>query len=148
MACVVACQDQNDFATGDAVAFRRVTQHEEGGHPTARIVSFSLACQHCGNAPCLVVCPSLAISRQPEDGAVLVDRNRCVGCHSCELACPFGAPKFLEDGKMAKCDSCYIRRDHGMKPACVRTCTTNALDYGPIEAIAEKRRRRLPPGYA
>ena len=139
MACIVACQDQNDFAAGDVVAFRHVTRYEEGKFPVARIFHFSLSCQHCGDAPCLTACPTAAISRAEEDGAVLVDRDLCIGCHSCELACPFGAPTFPEDGKMAKCDLCYVRRDHGLKPACVRVCPAHALDYGPIDEIGEKK---------
>jgi len=142
MACVVACQDQNDFVTGDTVAFRHVSQHEEGVYPEARITSRSFSCQHCADGPCLLACPMQAISRRPEDGTVLVNRDICVGCRSCELACPVGAPKFPEDGKMAKCDLCYVRRDHGMKPACVRTCPTGALDYGSIEEMSEKMREK------
>jgi anaerobic dimethyl sulfoxide reductase subunit B (iron-sulfur subunit) len=139
MACVVACQDQNDFTVGETVAFRHVTKHEAGTSPEAQIVHLSLSCQHCGDAPCIVVCPVGAISRRAADGVVLVDRNLCVGCHSCELACPFGAPKFPEDGKMAKCDFCNVRRDQGLKPACVRVCPCQALDYGPIESLSEKK---------
>jgi len=86
-----------------------------------------------------MVCPTGAISRRQEDGVVLIDRNLCVGCHSCELACPFGAPKFAEDGKMAKCDLCHIRREKEMQPACVRVCPTQALDAGPIEDLSKKK---------
>jgi anaerobic dimethyl sulfoxide reductase subunit B len=139
MACVVACQDQNDFTAGETVAFRHVTKHEAGVHPDAHIAYLSLSCQHCGDAPCLVVCPMRAISRRPEDGAVLVDRDLCVGCHSCELVCPYGAPKFPEDGKMAKCDLCVVRREHGMTPACVRVCPVQALGCGPVEELSEKK---------
>ena len=101
MVCVVACRNQNDFADGDVVAFRHVTRYEGGRYPAARIFHFSLSCQHCGDAPCVTICPTGAIFREQEDGAVLVRDDLCVGCHSCELACPFGAPKFPEDGKMA-----------------------------------------------
>ena len=83
-----------------------------------------------------------AIFRRPEDGTVLVNRDMCVGCRSCELACPIGAPKFPEDGKMAKCDLCYIRRDSGMKPACVSTCPTGALDFGSIKEISDNMREK------
>lgn len=134
MACVVACQDQND-----TIAFRHVTCYESGEYPSARISFFSLACQQCGDAPCLMACPTGAISRQKEGGIVLVDFDRCIGCHSCELACPFGAPRFLEEGKMAKCDLCHIRMDNGMKPACVLVCPTRALDVGPIEELSKKK---------
>jgi len=99
LACVVACQDQNDFVAGQEVAFRHVTKHEAGSYPDAHIAHLSLACQHCGDAPCIVVCPMRAIARRSEDGTVLVDRDLCVGCHSCELACPFGAPKFRRTGR-------------------------------------------------
>ncbi|MDA8124495.1 MAG: 4Fe-4S dicluster domain-containing protein [Deltaproteobacteria bacterium] len=138
-ACVLACQDQNDFVAGEAVAYRHVTKHEAGAYPEAHLAHLSLSCQHCGDAPCLVVCPVGAISRRADDGAVLVNRHLCVGCHSCELACPFGAPKFPEDGKMAKCDFCTVRQAQGLKPACVRVCPARALDYGPIERLSEKK---------
>jgi len=134
-ACVVACQDQNDI-TGNDVAFRHVTIYEQGEYPNARISSLSISCFHCGDAPCLMVCPSGAIFREEESGVVDVDRDLCVGCHSCELACPFGAPKFVEDRKMAKCDMCIIRITHDMQPACVRVCPTKALDVGPVEEIS------------
>jgi anaerobic dimethyl sulfoxide reductase subunit B (iron-sulfur subunit) len=104
MACVVACQDQNDLDAIDVVAFRHVTTSETGAYPSARIDHFSLACQHCGDAPCVVACPTAAIRRRGQDNVVVVDRDLCVGCHTCQLTCPFGAPTFPEDGRMAKCD--------------------------------------------
>jgi anaerobic dimethyl sulfoxide reductase subunit B len=138
MACIVACQDQNDFVA-EGAAFRHVTRNEEGNYPSARISFFSLSCLHCGDAPCLMVCPTGAISKTDHGGQVIVNRDLCIGCHSCELACPFGAPKFAEDGKMAKCDFCSIRMEHGMKPACVRICTTQALDFGPLEKLTQQK---------
>ena len=134
MACVVACQDQNDFVTDDTVAFRHVSHQGEVGH--------SVSCRHCVDGPCVLACPMQAIFRRPEDGTVLVNRDMCVGCRSCELACPIGAPKFPEDGKMAKCDLCYIRRDSGMKPACVSICPTGALDFGSIKEISDNMREK------
>ncbi len=139
MACVVACQDQNDLDAGDIVAFRHVTKLESGSYPSARIDHFSLSCQHCGDAPCIIACPTTAISRRAEDGIVAIDRDLCVGCHACELACPFGAPKFPVDGRMAKCDLCHVRREHGMKPACVLVCPSRALDAGPIEEMSARK---------
>jgi DMSO reductase iron-sulfur subunit len=137
-ACVVACQDQNDLdaATG---SFRQVTRHESGAFPDVRIAYLSIACQHCGDAPCVVVCPTRAISRRATDGAVMVDADLCVGCHSCALVCPFGAPKFLADGRMAKCDLCHVRRDNGMTPACVAVCPTRALDCAPVEELSARK---------
>ena len=141
MACVVACQDQNDFY-GCEVALREVTHYEGGTIPLAFLSFFSLSCFHCADAPCLRVCPSGAIFRKDPQGVVLVDRDLCVGCHSCEMACPFGAPKFAEDGKMAKCDFCHERMENGLKPACVLACPAGALDVGPVEDLNKKKAKK------
>ncbi|MBN2061895.1 MAG: 4Fe-4S dicluster domain-containing protein [Deltaproteobacteria bacterium] len=137
-ACVVACQDQNDF-TGNDVAFRHVTLYEEGEYPSARILFISTSCFHCGDAPCLMVCPTGAIFRIDENGIIVINRDLCIGCHSCELACPFGAPKFAEDRKMVKCDMCSIRMEHHMAPACVRACPSRAIDVGSLEEISRRK---------
>ena len=127
MACVVACCDQNDLKAED-IALRQVAALEDGNYP-AVITHISTSCMHCGDAPCLTVCPSGAIFRQPDSGIVDIDRDLCIGCHSCETACPFGAPKFPADGKMIKCDMCIVRIENGLEPACVHTCTTGALTF-------------------
>ena len=137
MACVVACQDQNDLKSGD-ISLRQVTCWEQGVYP-ASVAHISLSCMHCGDAPCLMACATGAIFRHPETGVVDIDRDICIGCHSCELACPFGAPKFAGDGKMIKCDLCIVRIEHGMEPACVHTCTTGALKFGPADELARKK---------
>jgi len=134
MACIVACQDQNDFVA-ENVAYRHVTSYEAD----ARVFFMSLSCLHCGDAPCLMVCPTGAIFRREQGGIVDVNRDLCVGCHSCELACPFGAPKFADDGKMTKCDFCNARMEYGFKPACVRVCPTRALNLGFLEEISEQK---------
>lgn len=136
MACVVACQDQNDWEAGEAgqKSFRTVTGFEQEPYP-ARIACLSIACMHCGNAPCLMACPTGALFRHAATGVVDVNRDLCVGCRSCALACPFGAPKFMADGKMAKCDLCHVRIEHGLQPACVQTCTTGALQFGDLALL-------------
>lgn len=137
MACIVACQDQNDLIS-NTTAFRRVTSLEEGSGTDCRLSFLSLSCLHCGDAPCVMVCPTGAIFKD-DAGIVSINRELCIGCHSCELTCPFGAPQFAEDGKMAKCDFCHDRVEAGLKPACVRVCSTKALSFGPIEEVTEKK---------
>ncbi len=137
-ACIVACQDQNDYV-GDDVAFRHVIKQELENQSSITISFLSISCFHCGDAPCLMVCPTGAIFRRDQGGIVDVHRDLCVGCHSCQLACPFGAPKFADDGKMAKCDFCSARMKYGHKPACVRVCPTRALNFGPLEEISEQK---------
>lgn len=135
MACVVACQDQNDWKYGqDQDELRKVTGFEKGAYP-AQMACLSTACMHCGDAPCLMVCPTGALFRLATNGVVDVNRDLCIGCRSCALACPFGAPKFMADGKMAKCDLCHVRIDHDLQPACVQTCTTGALRFGDLASL-------------
>lgn len=138
MACVVACQDQNDIISGE-IAFRNVTRCEQGNGSDVSISFVSLSCMHCGDAPCLMACPTGAIHKNRHGGIIDVNRNLCIGCHSCELVCPFGAPKFAEDGKIAKCDFCITRMTNGMQPACVRVCPTRALTFGPNDEQISKK---------
>ncbi len=64
-----------------------------------------------------------------DDGIVVLDGERCLGCRYCEMACPFGAPVFDEEaGIMRKCDFCCERIDRGLSPACVTACPVGALD--------------------
>ncbi|MCX8021452.1 MAG: 4Fe-4S binding protein [Syntrophorhabdaceae bacterium] len=139
MACVIACQDQNDSEGDNPPSFRYVIKYEKVQGTNPLIYFFSISCQHCGDAPCIMVCPVRAIKKRDEDGVVVIDRDLCIGCHSCEMACPFGAPKFQGDGRMAKCDLCYTRIEKNMKPACVRICPTGALGAGPIEELSKKK---------
>lgn len=124
-ACAVACMDQNDTdITGDT-PFRQIFTLENPGKGTVKYVS--TACMHCDDAPCILACPIGCLSKDEKTGFTVFDDTNCIGCHSCALACPFGAPCFAPDGKMHKCDGCAVRMAHGMQPACVRTCTVEAL---------------------
>lgn len=148
MACAVACMDQNDLETGAGpLAWRRIFTVESGSYPEARIRYVSVACMHCEDAPCRAVCPTGAIVRDSATRAVQVDAARCIGCHSCAIACPFGVPRFGPDGRMQKCDLCSARLGQGLEPACVRVCSSKALSYGEPNALTleaeTKAARRL-----
>lgn len=95
----------------------------------------SMACMHCGEPACALVCPAKAIHRDATFGAVLVDRSRCIGCRYCSWACEFGAPQFDRDGLMQKCDLCIDRLREGKQPACVESCCGGALTVGPIDEL-------------
>ncbi len=83
---------------------------------------------HCDDAPCISACPVGCLRKDPETGFTVYDNANCIGCKSCALACPFGAPRFRpSDGKMVKCDGCNIRVKNGLQPACVRACSFGAL---------------------
>lgn len=138
-ACAVACMDQNDIdiAGGDS-AFRVVSALEQG--PKYSYVS--VACQHCKDAPCIVACPSGCLRKDEETGFTVYNTDNCIGCHSCAMACPFGAPTFGTDGKMKKCDGCAVRVDCGLEPACVAMCPTGALRLMEEEALEKEHQGR------
>jgi anaerobic dimethyl sulfoxide reductase subunit B len=138
LACVVACLDQNDLVA-ENVAFRHVTVNEEGSFPDSTVSSLSLACNHCGDAPCLAVCPTGAIFKLDENGIVDLNSDMCMGCRSCFLVCPFGAPRFSENGKMSKCNLCHVRLAHDLLPACVLVCPTQALKIGTSEDLSKEK---------
>ena len=136
-ACVVACMDQNDIeAAPEPHAWRQVFAVETGCGEQARLRYVSLACMHCEDAPCLMACPSGAISKEAGSGIVKVAADLCIGCHSCSIACPFGVPRFGKEGTMQKCDLCGVRLENGLEPACVRVCPTGALRQGSPNELA------------
>ncbi len=141
MACIVACLDQNDMPD-NGFRFRHVSSIEMGAYPNVNIRYVSLACMHCGDAPCVAVCPTRALTKQSDNGIVVVHENLCIGCHTCATVCPFGAPQFPNGARMSKCDFCVARVENGLEPACVRTCPTRALAFGPMEELAEPQAKK------
>ena len=137
--CAVACMDQNDIVPTDGdFMWRDVVSLSGNG-----VIQYvSLACMHCDDAPCVMTCPTGAISKDEETHLVEADNTKCIGCHSCVMSCPFGAPKFNDDGKMEKCDGCAVRVANGLIPACVRICPTKALKYDTIENIEKAKKHR------
>ncbi|AEA46758.1 4Fe-4S dicluster domain-containing protein [Archaeoglobus veneficus] len=96
-------------------------------------------CNQCENAPCVAVCP-VGATYMTDDGVVLVDYEKCIGCGYCVSACPYGA-RYLypEDGeseymrgKVDKCTWCYHRVVRGLEPACVYVCPTKARVFGNV----------------
>lgn len=95
-----------------------------------RGISVPIQCCHCDSAPCISACPSGAITRESKSGAVLIDRELCVGCMSCGLVCPYGVPEQKGDGgTVIKCDLCTDRLVKGSLPACVDSCPTKAIKF-------------------
>jgi len=142
--CVVACKNWNNLAPKltatpgtQGPKWRRVTSIESGTYPNVDIVKISLACMHCGKPACAGVCPTGAISKRAEDGIVVVDSNKCIGCRYCFFACPFGVPQYGEDGTMQKCNLCLSRLAEGRQPACVENCPAKAIYAGTFEELAK-----------
>ena len=101
---------------------------------------------HCTDATCVNLCPAGARFRT-DSGAVGTDNEKCVGCQSCVVACPFGKPRYSEEtNKAYKCKLCTERVQNNLPPACVKACPTGALRYGDkgeMLALAYKRVKEL-----
>lgn len=90
-ACVEACKIENN--TGQGMFWMHVFRFEEGKYPNVNLLFMPRPCMHCDNPPCVKVCPVGARYKR-EDGLVLTDYERCIGCRYCEVACPYGVNYF------------------------------------------------------
>ena len=141
--CEMSCKDFNDLSTG--ITFRKVleatlgeTVRDESGVITTTCISYpvSLSCNHCDSPICMAKCPQGAISKDPDTGFVSNDLEKCIGCGTCALVCPYGAPKIDEEAKKAvRCHGCADRVAEGTKPVCVEACPARALDFGLVEEM-------------
>ena len=99
--------------------FPRVHIEEDSG------ITYAVSCRHCTDPLCVKSCIAGAISI--EDGVVMIDRNKCVGCLTCVLVCPYGAVAPGPEGAAQKCELC-LRSSCGA-PACVTGCPNRAIVY-------------------
>jgi len=151
-ACQLSCKAEHGTPPG--VFFARLLKREEGQYPTVRQLFLPVLCNHCENAPCVDACPTGA-SFKWEDGTVDIDADKCVGCRSCMMACPYsnryyndGPQNYYEKGATAyerarvsrhqtgvvmKCDFCRDRVRSGKQPACVANCPTVARYFGDLD---------------
>ena len=101
-ACEIACKSWNEVEVGPR--WREVVKIESGTFPDVQAMNVSMACMHCGDAPCRSACPVGAIDKRADDGIVVVDPDKCIGCGFCTWACPFNAPQLSaaggEDGEV------------------------------------------------
>lgn len=144
-ACVLACRLENGWSSENP--WRRVLPLNLRRRPGGPTYFLSVACHHCENPACLAACPSRAYEKRA-DGIVIHHEERCIGCRYCEMACPFGAPRYdTAKGVMTKCHFCHHRLDAGDQPACVAACPTEALRACP-GTEPRTGSRPLIPGFA
>ena len=130
-ACTVACKEENRVPLG---AFRTWVKYvERGEFPHTRRHFAVLRCNHCDHAPCVTICPTVALYRRA-DGIVDFDRDRCIGCKSCMQACPYDALYIDPDTHTAaKCHFCAHRVERSLEPACVIVCPERAILAGDLD---------------
>ena len=149
-ACAVACKEGNDGgAAGPLTEIEpygraprgpwlcRVFTYEAGDVANGRTIYLPKSCLHCEDAQCVTVCPTGASYKRAEDGIVLIEASRCIGCKLCAWACPYGAREYDEaEGVMKKCTLCVDRifderLDEAQRiPFCVQTCPAHARHFG------------------
>ena len=158
-ACEVACKEWNlvpedglHFTansydnTGElnANSWRHVAFVEQQVDDGVRWLMSSDVCKHCTHAGCLDVCPTGAIFRT-EFGTVVIQDDVCNGCGYCVVACPFGVIGKREldgDRGMHKCTLCYDRLQDGLEPACAKACPTDSIQFGPLDELVDRARKR------
>ena len=103
-------------------------------------------CMHCVDPACVSACPVSALKKNPVNGVVTYDKKACIGCRYCQIACPFGIPKFEFDKpfpQIRKCQFCNHRFAEGKYSACCEFCPTGASIFGPARDLLEEARKRL-----
>jgi len=130
-ACTVACQEGNHVPPGQFWNLV-VTVGPIGTYPQVGTYYLSRPCMHCAKPPCVDGCPTRA-SHIREDGLVLVDEDKCVGCGYCIVACPYGVRYYNDKlGIAQKCTFCVDRLAAGQLPLCVSTCPQKARFFGDL----------------
>ncbi|WP_298627834.1 4Fe-4S dicluster domain-containing protein [uncultured Senegalimassilia sp.] len=140
--CEVACKQENDIALGEY--WNKVLQvGPTGSYPDSQLYWLPTMCQQCADAPCVNVCPTGASYRN-EEGTVLVNKEKCIGCKYCMMACPYGVRGWNKQERVVeKCTLCEHLTMQGGKPACVAACSAQARFYGDLDDADSDASRAL-----
>ncbi|MBT2637048.1 4Fe-4S dicluster domain-containing protein [Bacillus sp. ISL-39] len=130
-ACRVSCQMQNELPVEES--YIKFYEKETGVFPNVKNEIIPVQCQHCEDAPCVSVCPTKA-TYTTDEGVVLVDAEKCIGCKYCMVACHYGArTQDHNTGVVEKCRFCAELVAEGKQPACVSTCISSARIFGDLD---------------
>lgn len=153
--CQRACANFNNLQPTEeqqskltAQTYTYVSAHDLGD----KVRYVQRQCMHCVEPACVAVCTVGALHRT-EEGLVICDTSKCIGCRYCQYACPFGVPTFDWNnplGLIHKCTFCQSKVETGGMPSCVEACPAGALRYGTRErmlALAQARIDADPDRY-
>ena len=149
--CVAACKSEHNAPNN--VFQTKILEKEMGRFPHSIRVFVPVLCNHCEAPTCVDVCPVNASYRR-DDGMVLIDFDRCIGCAACVEHCPYHARVFVQDNRTVfldgktvfqkrvhqkipekvalKCDFCFHRVEKGLSPACAEVCPAGARIFGDL----------------
>ncbi len=151
--CTLACRMEKGTPPG--ILFHKVYKYEVGKYPSAKMRFLPTPCMHCKEPDCIKVCPTGATYKR-DDGLVMIDDKKCMGCRYCIIACPYDSRRFLPKianyyggnsptpyekikqknftrGTVVKCDFCAERLASGRLPACVEVCPAQARYFGDLD---------------
>lgn len=126
--CAVACKAENDVPLGVFRTWVKIIQ--KGKYPNVSRSFLPSLCNNCDNPICVKNCP-VGASYQRDDGIVMVDPHRCIGCKYCMASCPYDV-RYIDPIKriVQKCNFCVHRIEANLEPACVETCMGRARVFG------------------
>jgi len=147
--CVGACKEVNELPFDvprtwqkndglSAVNWTSILDKDEGHYVRKQ-------CRHCIDPACVSVCPVGALQRT-DNGAVVYDSGKCLGCRYCMMACPYGIPRYDWDQPVPyvrKCTLCHDRVAEGKEPGCTEACPVEATIFGERDELLAEAHRRI-----
>jgi formate dehydrogenase beta subunit len=165
-ACEIACQEWNDLPFAETTFQNNLQTMPDTSWNVWTLIKMNeverddgtfqwflrkQGCMHCADPGCLAACPAEGAIVQYENGIVDFNHDLCIGCQYCTIGCPFNVPKFNpQSKKVFKCTLCSDRVEHGLEPACIKSCPTGCLQFGTKEdmlVVANRRAAQLRDHY-
>jgi len=141
--------DETQELTGKTLSVIKVYKNGTCQTKDAEVNGFAFfkqQCMHCITPACASVCPGGAFRKDPDNGSVYYIASKCIGCRYCQLACPFGLPRYEWDAawpEVRKCQHCRHITKKGGITACAESCPTGATVFGRVTDLREEAKRRL-----
>ncbi|MBQ6452862.1 MAG: 4Fe-4S dicluster domain-containing protein [Coriobacteriales bacterium] len=137
LACCTACKTVNDVPLGSfwtkVLRIGPNPKYEGAINPDVEMYFLPLGCQHCAKPECVKVCPTGA-SQKVANGSVQIDKEKCIGCQFCVMACPYGVRYLNKTEKVVeKCTLCNQLVEAGSLPQCVVACGGRARYFGDLD---------------
>ncbi len=123
--CEYYCAFANSNETDMVKALKDIVIHPRIQIEQKDNISFAVSCRHCEEPLCVKGCITGALSIN--EGVISVDQNKCIGCFTCILCCPYGAISAGDESIIQKCELCTNNK-HG-SPHCVKGCPNNAIVF-------------------
>jgi Fe-S-cluster-containing dehydrogenase component len=136
----------NDSKTLNIIKLYKTGNGKEKDHETDGHAYIKRQCMHCVDAACTSACPVSALKKDEKTGVVVYNKDACIGCRYCQIACPFNIPKFEWEKafpQIRKCQLCSHRLAKGEITACAEFCPTGATIFGKVEDLLAEAKKRL-----